>query len=119
MEQQIVCPAAQTSSPAGFVDYAYSLGFREPSGRLHALDNRPENAKVPILADAPLRLGSTAKPCNHRHGQNVLYAGGNVAFCTTNTVGVNGDDIFCNVKGQVGAGLFPTDASLGRANEEP
>lgn len=120
MDKRIVCPATNsTSGQSGFTDYAYSLGFRDPSGELKGLDRRPEFSTLPILADAPLRNGSQTQPCNHRHGQNVLFAGGNVQFCTTPTVGVNGDNIFCNVKGQVGAGLFPTDSALGRPEERP
>lgn len=118
-EDRIVCPASQAANGQGFVNYAYSLGFRDSMGELNGIDRRPEFGNTAILADAPLRQGSQAVPCNHRHGQNVLFIGGNVQFCTTPTVGVNGDNIFYNAKGQVGAGLFPHDTSLGRDNERP
>lgn len=118
-DDKIVCPGSQTASGQGFVAYAYSLGFRDSTGELKGLDRGPEFGNVPILADAPLRHGAQAVPCNHRHGQNVLFTGGNVQFSTKPTVGVNGDDIFCNANGKVGAGLYPLDSALGRPDEVP
>jgi len=118
-DDKIVCPASQSANGQGFVGYAYSLGFRDSTGELKGLDRRPEFGNVPILADAPLRHGTQAVPCNHRHGQNVLFTGGSVQFTTKPTVGVNGDDIFCNANGKVGAGLYPLDSALGRPDEVP
>ena len=118
-EDKIVCPASQSASGQGFVSYAYSLGFRDATGELKGLDRRSEFGNVPILADAPLRHGTQAVPCNHRHGQNVLFTGGHVQFFTKPTVGVNDDNIFYNAKGEVGAGLFPLDTALGGPKERP
>ncbi|MBO0701190.1 MAG: hypothetical protein J2P46_22525, partial [Zavarzinella sp.] len=117
----LVCPAANpVETPALTLgSYAYSLGFRDENGALCGLDRRPETTYLPILADAPRRQAGEAFPINHRNGQNVLFAGGNVRFCTTTTVGVDGDDIFSNARGQVAAGLNLYDTSLGRAEERP
>ena len=49
----------------------------------------------------------------------MLFAGGNVRFCTTTTVGLNADDIFCNQYGKVGAGVCREDTVLGRPYERP
>jgi prepilin-type processing-associated H-X9-DG protein len=118
---RLTCPAGdpEQAVPAAIANYAYSLGFRDKEGQLWGLDRRPENDMLPILADAPMRQGREAFPGNHRHGQNVLFAGGHVRFCTSPNVGVNGDDIFCNAHGRVAAGLFPNDSALGRPDELP
>jgi hypothetical protein len=48
-----------------------------------------------------------------------LFAGGNVRFATTATVGVNGDDIYRNQRGVVAAGVHRADAVLGVAGDRP
>lgn len=118
---RFTCPSAppDATAPVALATYAYTLGFRDPQGELRGLDRAPGYDLMPILADAPARQGSAALPINHRRGQNVLYAGGNVRFCTTSTVGVNGDDIFVNQYGQVGAGVAREDTVLGRPEERP
>jgi hypothetical protein len=120
-QTRFTCPAAppEESAPVALANYAYSLGFRDESGHLQGLDRRPGSDVMPILADAPMRTGGHVLPVNHRHGQNVLFAGGNVRFCTTPTVGVDGDNIFTNVRGEVGAGLHRLDSVLGRPEEIP
>jgi hypothetical protein len=118
---QFTCPAGppESTAPVVLANYAYNLGFRDDKGELQGLDRRPGYDLMPILADAPVRQGGQAVPVNHRNGQNVLFAGGNVRFCTTPTVGVAGDDIFTNVRGEVGAGLHRLDSVLGRPEEIP
>ena len=110
-------PAATV--PATLATYAYTLGFRDEAGQLRGVDRAPGSDLVPILADAPVRQETMAVPVNHRRGQNVLFAGGNVRFYTTSNVGLNADDIFCNRLGKVGAGVDPEDTVLGRPNERP
>lgn len=110
---------ADATAPVALATYAYTLGFRDDRGQLRGLDRGPGYDLLPILADAPARQGGTTYPINHRHGQNVLFAGGNVRFCTTPTVGVNGDDIFCNQWGLVGAGVSREDTVLGGPYERP
>jgi len=120
-QKRLTCPAAppEESAPAALANYAYSLGFRDESGQLQGLDRRPGSDVMPILADAPVRSAGQVLPVNHRRGQNVLFAGGNVRFCTTSAVGVGGDDIFTNARGEVGAGLYRLDCALGRPEEIP
>jgi hypothetical protein len=119
-DKRFTCPAApEQSGPTSLANYAYCLGFRDESGRLRGLDRTPENNVLPIMADAPIREGRQALPGNHYRGQNVLFANGNVRFCTTSLVGVDMDDIFLNKDGKVGAGLYRDDTALGRWNEIP
>lgn len=116
---RLQCPAGEPDRAAvtTLANYAYSLGFRDESGHLWGLDRLPENSELPIMADAPIRQAGYAFPGNHRHGQNVLFAGGHVRFCTNSMI--NGDDIFLNADGRVGAGLSRLDTSLGRPEELP
>lgn len=118
---RLACPGGnpEQAAPGTMANYAYSLGYRDKEGQLWGLDRRPENDMLPIMADAPMRQGRETFPINHSHGQNVLFAGGHVRFCTSSHVGVNQDDIFCNADGRVGAGLFPKDSALGRPEELP
>ena len=118
---RITCPSAPpgATTPSALASYAYTLGFWDERGQLRGVDRAPGNDQMPILADAPVRRELTAVPVNHRRGQNVLFAGGNVRFCTTTNVGLNADDIFYNRLDQVGAGLGRDDAVLGRPEERP
>lgn len=113
----MTCP----SSPTTEAGYAYSLGWRDEAGRLHGLrydENSPTNDFLPILADRPPPTRDGTSP-DHRSGQNVLYVGGNVRFSTTTTVGVNGDDIYRNQIGRIGAGLHRWDSVLGVGTDVP
>ncbi|MDY3563769.1 hypothetical protein R5W23_005385 [Gemmata sp. JC673] len=117
------CPTAD-----GFVAYTYTLGFREPDGRLLGL-RRPDAAcpegtehdTMPISADFPTALaapgGGPVSP--HTGCMNVLFVGGNVRTTTSPFVGPNGDDIYRNAFGQVGAGANRSDAVLGRPGDRP
>ena len=118
-ETQFTCPAGPPVSSTALANYAYCLGFRDDRGELRGLDHAPGYDVMPILADAPARRSGQVLPVNHRNGQNVLFAGGNVRFCTTSTVGVGGDDIFTNARGEVAAGLHRLDSVLGRPEEIP
>jgi hypothetical protein len=106
----VVVVAAQ--APAG--GYAYTLGFRRPDGNLQGLRRSPagDTDLLPMLADRRL-------PAGHHSGHNVLFVGGNVRFCTTPKVGVDGDDIFVNVAEAVAAGLHPLDSVLADGNTPP
>ncbi len=114
--ERFACPAAP-AEPA-FANYSYTLGYRDEAGQLCGL-KRSDNDAMPLLADAPLRTTETHASANHRHGQNVLFLGGNVRFCSHVNVGIDQDDIFVNDRGQVGAGLRRLDTVLGRADERP
>jgi hypothetical protein len=115
------CPVRATSEetpPVVLTSYAYTLGYRD-GHELRGLSRETQNDLMPIIADAPRRSGIESVPVNHRHGQNVLFVGGNVRFCTNSNVGVEGDNIFCNTLGEVAAGLTRWDSVLGRAEERP
>jgi hypothetical protein len=102
--------------PATAIGYAYSLGFRDPLGRLVGL-RKPESADdyTPILADLPTEEDQPTGHC----GWNVLFVGGSVRFTTVSTIGVDGDDIFRNAVGLRRAGLFRDDVCLGRPFDQP
>jgi hypothetical protein len=50
---------------------------------------------------------------------NVLFAGGNVRVTTSAFIGPDGDHIFQNVFGNVGAGASRADVVLGRPGDRP
>ena len=110
----VACPVVPTT-PVG---YAYTLGYRDPAGRLHGVvrGDRPDATGdgTPVVADLP----GADEPV-HGGGQNVLYAGGHVRYANTPTVGVDGDHIYTNQAGLIGAGLHRNDAALGRPGDTP
>lgn len=117
---KIGCPGAPAQDgPVAIANFAYTLGFRDETGKLYGITTRPSTELLPIFADAPFRSASGVVPVNHRHGQNVLFAGGHVRFCTNPFVGPDRDDIFYNQKGDVGAGVSILDTSLGKNDERP
>lgn len=97
----------------GTVGYSYSLGFRDPLGRLNGL-RRPETAEdnTPIAADLP------TVPGGHT-GWNVLYVGGSVRHLRVNSLPPGGDDLFRNDAGWSAAGLHRADVCLGRPFDVP
>jgi prepilin-type processing-associated H-X9-DG protein len=117
------CPA--TANPAA---YTYTLGFRGPDNELHGL-SRPtgnpgepeEYDLMPVAADFPSSAAApTAGPVSpHASTMNVLFVGGNVRPTTSAHVGPRGDDIYCNLFGDVRAGVNPADAVLGRPGDRP
>jgi hypothetical protein len=106
--------------------YAYSLGYRDPSdnhcGLRRDLD-QPDLylPRVPIMADRPAILpgGGRGNTPNHKGGQNVLFLAGNVRFCSTPDVGIEGDNIYLNKEGKVGAGINRWDTVLGCSADKP
>jgi hypothetical protein len=124
----------QATNPKAFEDkvcrmsgcYAYSLGYRDASGQLHGIRHRPDNDRLPIMADRP---PFDQKACadivsgnskNHGcRGQNVLLMGGNVFFATSRNVGIDGDDIYLNRNNLPAAGVDDTDTVLGASSFRP
>ncbi len=104
------CPLQPADALGTPVGYAYSLGFRDPSGQLNGL-RRPETAEdsTPIVADLP--------GCRHA-GWNVLHVGGSVQFVRTQVL-ATGDDLFHNADGRTAAGLHRGDVCLGRPFDVP
>jgi hypothetical protein len=119
-----VCPGVvhQTIGVSA-IDYAYHLGYRDEQKQLQGLSRMTDNDQFPILADAPRRFERTTAPINHHKGQNVLFIGGHVRFCTNPFVGPEmegkGDDIYYNTAYQAHAGTAHWDVALGCANETP
>jgi hypothetical protein len=106
------------------IEYAYPLGYRDSEGVLHGVVRTSEPDGMPVLADSPTpalppRQDGTATATNHRRGQNVLFLGGQVKFCTNALVGVDADNIFCNDERRINAGVRRWDSVLGRADEPP
>lgn len=102
--------------PASAVGYAYALGHRGADGTVVGVRwTEGERELIPVCADIPAHAAGAP----HAHGQNVLFAGGFVRFATVATVGVDGDDIYCNQLGRVAAGLTPTDTVLGLGGVRP
>jgi len=117
------CPAslhadsvAVPSVPSLSNSYAYPLGYRDDHQRLHGVQidpNEPDTAYLPVGAD---RFSPTPA---HGNGQNVLFLNGNVRFCSTPNVGVNGDPIYINDNGRVKAGTHRWDSVLGSGTDTP
>jgi hypothetical protein len=111
------CPAAQPLYPNS---YAYTLGYRDLTGQLLGLGHGAGAGEdsLAILADRPSPERTGPNP-DHRYGQNVLFMGGNVRFCTSTQVGPDGDDIYRNKNGLIGAGTDIRDVVLGVAGDRP
>jgi hypothetical protein len=104
------CPIQLPDTFGTPVGYSYSLGFRDPLGRLNGL-RRPETAEdlTPIASDLPTGGHS---------GWNVLHVGGSVHLTRTSVL-VSGDDLFRNDAGRTAAGLHRHDVCLGRPFDVP
>ncbi|MFO0823218.1 MAG: hypothetical protein U0792_08870 [Gemmataceae bacterium] len=122
------CPADPSVNaapvPSMPVGYTYSLGYRTRDGDLvgfHRTAGNGEHDLVPISADYPTRtVAPVSGPvCPHPVGMNVLCAGGSVRHTTTPLIGPNGDDIYRNIFGRVGAGANANDIVLGRPGDRP
>jgi hypothetical protein len=96
--------------------YAYCLGYRD--GASHRGLSRGCGDHLPILADRSRDEGGNS-PNHGGAGQNVLYVGGNVRWCSTPAVGEGGDDIYLNQRFQIGAGLNRGDTVLGASDARP
>jgi hypothetical protein len=97
--------------------YAYSLGYSD-GGSLQGL-RRDSGDLLPLLADAPPTAGSGLSPNHGGRGQNVLYIGGHVRWCTERTVGVNCDDIYLNQDGKLRTGRNWCDTVLAPSAATP
>jgi hypothetical protein len=100
-------------------NYAYTLGYRDGAGHHGLRCDSGEKDKLPIMADRLESLSQSNSPNHGGQGQNVLYLGGNVRFCTQRTVGINSDDIYTNWDQQVLAGKAREDTVLGPSDASP
>src|SRR5262249_54518025 len=106
--------------------YAYSIGYRGPAGEHCGLGREPDELDLnidllPIMADRPSILpgGVRAGTSNHKGGQNVLFIGGNVRFCSSPNAGIDGDNIYTNKEGKVAPGINRWDTVLGVSPDRP
>jgi hypothetical protein len=106
--------------------YAYSLGYSDDAGHHFGLRlERGQNDHLPIIADRPpfeqqVQTPLAGNSLNHGgKGQNVLYLGGNVRFCTDQYAGINRDDIYLNRNNAARAGLDRNDTVLGASGFQP
>lgn len=118
-----VIPSRSLSSTP--VTYTYSLGHRGANGAVlgphRSTGSGEENDLVPISSDYPVASAAVAPDVTSPHawGHNVLYLAGHVRYATTAAVGVNGDDVYRNQLGRVGAGIDRTDSVLGSGSARP
>jgi hypothetical protein len=102
----------------GKFDYAYSIGYSQ-NGDTKSL-RLDDGEHIPLLADIYDSSLNTAK--NHKHGQNVLFIGGNVEFCKTPYLFVGSevpDNIYFNRLNQLKPGLDRFDSVLVPSEELP
>ena len=95
--------------------YAYSLGYEQDGALIGP--RRGLGDLQPILADQSPEAGNS--PNHGGAGQNVLFIGGHVRWCSGRNVGENGDDIYLNQHFQVLAGLRRSDTVLGSTAVSP
>jgi hypothetical protein len=97
-------------------DFGYTLGHRDPTGRL--MPNRPLfRSHHPIMADAPDESGERSS--NHPAGlHHILFEDGRVT--TTHETDLHGDDhLFRNHEGRTAAGTDEEDAVIGDSHHQP
>jgi prepilin-type processing-associated H-X9-DG protein len=101
--------------------YAYTLGYTQDGGLIGA--RRGDDGRTPIMSDCPpgdsaLYTGGNS-PNHGGHGQNVLFLDGSVAFASSRSVGLEGDDIFVSRRNRQEAGRDRGDSVLGPSGASP
>jgi hypothetical protein len=95
-------------------DYGYLLGYYE-NGVYRGHKNRGR-ATFPLMADAPQKEQPGCRSANHEcRGQNVLFGDFHVAFLTNCCLDADGDHIYHNAHGYIGAGANADDAVIARS----
>lgn len=103
--------------------YAYSLGYYDPDpmNPRYWVPRRGEtdlnDSRLPILADRPAVRGNDRGNSPNHNGQNVLYVDGHVEYHHTPVI--DGDHIYLNRHGKVGAGINLLDTVLGCSEDKP
>lgn len=97
--------------------YGYRMGY-EADGQYHG--NDAASSRQALVSDRPPRVEEVRfvnSPNHDGRGQNVLYADGAVRWLPTRIYGQ--DDLFLNLKGQVGVGIGPNDTVIGASESTP
>jgi hypothetical protein len=145
-DAHLVCPATKTAdfvgmsvadlenlprnefdeiAPRLLPGYAYSLGYRDPDGKLHSVDSMDIDAQqLPIIADSPAAIptvGNRNSPNHVGHGQNLLFMDGHADFRTTRMLNTGDelDDIYLNKLKDAKAGVDTRDVVLGSSATPP
>jgi hypothetical protein len=97
-------------------DYAYNVGYRQPSGQPAPYDLR-HAASMPVLADSPDHINFATicagnSPNHGRRGQNVLYGDNSVRWLGTRRAGPHDPDIYLNNELKACPGVHLQDAVL-------
>lgn len=100
----------------GLMDYAYHVGYRQPSGQTGPVLPRCPST-VPLLADKPnldamFHVLDGNSPNHRGRGQNVLFADLHVEFFPTRRINPRDEDLFLNKEHRPAPGLFPDDSTL-------
>ena len=97
-------------------DYGYTLGHRDPSGRLQPNVDR-RRAHHPLMADAPDE--GDERSSNHPDGiHHVLFEDGHVKRLAPGDLHRD-DHLFKNHDGKVAAGIDEEDAVIGDSQDQP
>ncbi|WP_435019043.1 hypothetical protein TA3x_001037 [Tundrisphaera sp. TA3] len=105
-----------TRPEPGLMDYAYHVGYRQPSGQTGPVSPRCPST-VPLLADKPnldaaLHVLDGNSPNHRGRGQNVLFADMHVEFFPTRRISPLDEDLFLNQEHRPAPGLYPNDSTL-------
>lgn len=97
------------------IDYAYTLGYRHPTGRPGPISSRLQ-AAIPLLSDTPGHDENRILEGNSRnhggHGQNVLFTDGHVSWHPSRRLSPTDSDMFLNQHLRVAPGVHADDAVL-------
>jgi hypothetical protein len=97
-------------------DYGYTLGHRDPDGRLQANSNR-RRRHHPVMADAP--DDGNERSSNHPDGiHHVVFEDGHVRRIPAADIHRD-DHLFKNHDGRVAAGIDDEDAVIGDSHHQP
>lgn len=100
---------------------AYRLGYFDEAKDEYVWARPVDSRHTPVLSDAPSRdpKGAVYSTNHGKCGQNVLYADGHVTFVTHCWSTRKCDHVFLNDRGEVAAGLSPSDTVLAPSGATP
>jgi len=99
-------------------DYGYSFGHLRDG--VYRFTKNLGRSDFALMADVPLGTHFPLQSLNHGgKGQNVLFEDGHVRFVVRSRAFDEGDDIFANDHGVVGAGVHVNDAVIAPSSAAP